>query len=43
MQLPYGGAELPLVLGRDCSGVVEDIGCNVDKFRIGDEVSVLKI
>ncbi|XP_030838866.1 reticulon-4-interacting protein 1 homolog, mitochondrial [Strongylocentrotus purpuratus] len=39
-QLPYGGAELPLVLGRDCSGVVEDIGRNVEKFRIGDEVFV---
>nr|XP_054772156.1 reticulon-4-interacting protein 1 homolog, mitochondrial-like [Lytechinus pictus] len=38
--LPCGGAELPLILGRDCSGVVEDVGSKVDKFRIGDEVFV---
>lgn len=30
--------KFPVILGRDCTGVVVDIGCNVSKFEIGDEV-----
>ena len=30
--------ELPVVLGRDCAGVVADIGQSVVGFDIGDEV-----
>ncbi|XP_071500773.1 reticulon-4-interacting protein 1 homolog, mitochondrial-like [Diadema antillarum] len=37
-QLPYGGAELPFVLGRDCSGVVVAVGSSVTKFQVSDEV-----
>ncbi|XP_015126589.1 reticulon-4-interacting protein 1 homolog, mitochondrial [Diachasma alloeum] len=32
------GKDLPIVLGRDCSGVVIDIGQNVVSFDAGDEV-----
>lgn len=31
--------ELPLVLGRDLSGVVRDIGSAVTRLEVGDEVS----
>lgn len=30
--------ELPLILGRDCTGVVVEIGAEVSNFDIGDEV-----
>ncbi|KAL0277783.1 UNVERIFIED_CONTAM: hypothetical protein PYX00_004947 [Menopon gallinae] len=30
--------ELPLILGRDCAGVVVEIGAKVTNFDIGDEV-----
>lgn len=30
--------ELPVILGRDCSGIVVEIGRNVVNFDIGDEV-----
>ncbi|KAK0181626.1 hypothetical protein PV327_003896 [Microctonus hyperodae] len=30
--------ELPVVLGRDCAGIVVDIGRNVTSFDVGDEV-----
>lgn len=33
----YGG-NLPLVLGADCSGVVDQVGSDVKSFSIGDEV-----
>ncbi|MBN1467685.1 MAG: NADP-dependent oxidoreductase [Fusobacteriaceae bacterium] len=33
--LPY---KFPIILGNDFSGVVENIGKNVKKFKIGDEV-----
>ncbi|MEZ4742403.1 MAG: NADP-dependent oxidoreductase [Bdellovibrionota bacterium] len=33
--LPY---ELPLILGNDLSGIVCDIGSNVNKFKIGDPI-----
>jgi len=29
---------LPFVIGRDCSGIVVDIGTNVWNFKVGDEV-----
>jgi D-arabinose 1-dehydrogenase-like Zn-dependent alcohol dehydrogenase len=32
--------ELPAVLGHECSGVVEDAGCNVSRFNKGDRVVV---
>ncbi|KAJ1527130.1 hypothetical protein ONE63_008664 [Megalurothrips usitatus] len=35
---PSSPKELPIVLGRDCSGVVVDIGHDVKNFEIGDEV-----
>lgn len=33
----YGG-RVPLVLGSDCSGIVDAIGIGVNQFAIGDEV-----
>lgn len=30
--------EIPVILGRDCSGIVIDIGQSVINFDIGDEV-----
>jgi NADPH:quinone reductase len=33
----YGG-HLPMILGSDCSGVVDAIGLGVDRFSVGDEV-----
>ncbi|GJQ79174.1 hypothetical protein Trydic_g5423 [Trypoxylus dichotomus] len=30
--------ELPITLGRDCTGIVVDIGRNVDHLEVGDEV-----
>jgi len=33
----YGG-QLPLILGADCSGIVEKLGFGVDTFKVGDEV-----
>ncbi|XP_063982853.1 reticulon-4-interacting protein 1 homolog, mitochondrial-like isoform X2 [Diachasmimorpha longicaudata] len=32
------GKDIPIVLGRDCSGIVIDIGQNVASFDAGDEV-----
>ncbi|XP_038057611.1 uncharacterized protein LOC119729155 isoform X2 [Patiria miniata] len=38
-QMPAGdGKELPLIQGRDCSGVVEAVGEAVSKVKVGDEV-----
>ncbi|XP_011506507.1 PREDICTED: reticulon-4-interacting protein 1, mitochondrial-like isoform X3 [Ceratosolen solmsi marchali] len=31
---------LPVILGRDCAGVVVDIGCHIINFNIGDKVFV---
>lgn len=28
----------PVILGRDCSGIVVDTGCNITRFEVGDEV-----
>jgi zinc-binding alcohol dehydrogenase/oxidoreductase len=36
----YGGIKLPVVLGSDCSGIIEEKGINVNEFNIGDEVIV---
>ena len=36
----YRGIKLPVVLGSDCSGIIEDKGKNVNEFNIGDEVIV---
>ncbi|MEC9375015.1 MAG: NAD(P)-dependent alcohol dehydrogenase [Pseudomonadota bacterium] len=32
------GADFPVTLGFDCSGVIVDSGANVEAFKIGDEV-----
>jgi NADPH:quinone reductase-like Zn-dependent oxidoreductase len=34
----FGGGRLPLILGMDVSGVVEDVGSKITKFRTGDAV-----
>ena len=34
----YGVSEFPLVLGRDCSGVIAEKGSSVRRFNVGDEV-----
>ncbi|XP_070549316.1 reticulon-4-interacting protein 1 homolog, mitochondrial-like isoform X1 [Ptychodera flava] len=33
-----GGKEFPMILGRDCSGVIAAVGSGVKKFKVGDEV-----
>lgn len=33
-------SELPFTLGRDCTGIITDIGQNVTRLEIGDEVWV---
>jgi NADPH:quinone reductase len=33
----YGG-ELPMVLGHDAAGVIEEVGSSVGRLRVGDEV-----
>ncbi|XP_050445675.1 reticulon-4-interacting protein 1 homolog, mitochondrial-like [Cataglyphis hispanica] len=37
-RLLNSGKELPVTLGRDCAGVIVDIGQGVTNFDIGDEV-----
>jgi len=32
------GGNLPIVLGHDAAGVIAEVGSNVDRLRIGDEV-----
>src|ERR1051326_6859438 len=34
----YAQATFPLILGRDCSGVVSALGAGVTDLRVGDEV-----
>lgn len=36
----YAGIRLPIVLGSDCSGIIEDKGKNAINFSIGEEVVV---
>jgi zinc-binding alcohol dehydrogenase/oxidoreductase len=36
----YAGIKLPVVLGSDCSGVIESLGKNVTGFSAGDEVVI---
>ncbi|CAH0551046.1 unnamed protein product [Brassicogethes aeneus] len=31
-------SDLPIVLGRDCSGIISDLGCNVKRLEVGDDV-----
>ncbi len=33
-----GGADMPLILGHDLSGVVQAVGSQVKNFKVGDEV-----
>merc|ERR1719192_1220204 len=38
-KIPAGaGRELPMILGKDFSGVVEAVGESVSKVKVGDEV-----
>jgi NADPH2:quinone reductase len=34
----YASTQFPVILGADCSGVVDAIGKGVQKFQVGDEV-----
>jgi NADPH:quinone reductase len=34
------GGDLPMVLGHDAAGIIEEVGRNVDRLRVGDEVWV---
>lgn len=36
----YAGIKLPVVLGSDCSGIIDSFGKNVKGFSIGDEVII---
>lgn len=36
----YAGIKLPVVLGSDCSGIVEKIGSNFHHLKVGDEVII---
>lgn len=36
--MQYTKSEFPITLGRDCSGIVVEIGPSVNRFEIGDEV-----
>lgn len=40
MKGQYSKISLPVVLGSDCSGIVESAGPDVSEFKIGDEVIV---
>ena len=34
------GGDLPMVLGHDAAGIIEEVGRNVGRLRVGDEVWV---
>ena len=34
----FTGDKFPLILGMDASGVIENIGANINKFKVGDPV-----
>jgi uncharacterized zinc-type alcohol dehydrogenase-like protein len=36
----WGDSKFPIVPGHEIIGIVQDIGCNVSKFNIGDEVAI---
>lgn len=38
MNCQQNSSDLPVTLGRDCTGIVTDIGKNVKRIDIGDEV-----
>src|SRR5207237_3502731 len=37
-EFKQGGTKLPITLGRDVSGVVDEIGSGVSRLHVGDEV-----
>ncbi len=40
---PFSGAKIPLILGHEFAGVVEEVGDDVQTLKVGDRVSVMPL